>query len=224
MALTKKETDALVAEALADIAALKSRTVPALRGVRRKLSARLKREDGGDVVKVARGLLAAGRRWMGWEIINLHPGALESLDLAAVEALGKGIDSWDSVDTFGTYVAGPAWQRGAVKDGAVKRWARSDDLWWRRTALVACVVLNTKSRGGTGDTKRTLAIASLLVDDREDMIVKAMSWALRSLAPWDAAAVRAFLKEHDARLAARVKRETRHKLDTGRKAPKYAKA
>lgn len=152
------------------------------------------------------------------------PGALASLDLQTVEALGHGLDSWDSVDTFGIYIAGPAWLSGALKDADIKRWAKSEDLWWRRAALVAAVALNIKSRGGLGDTKRTLAICTLLVDDREDTIVKAMSWALRSLAPWDAAAVRGFLKEYDTRLAARVKRETRHKLDTGRKSPKYAKA
>jgi 3-methyladenine DNA glycosylase AlkD len=87
----------------------------------------------------------------------------------------------------------------------------------RRAALVATVVLTIKAHGGTGDTKRTLAIAKALIDDREDMVVKAMSWALRCLADWDRAAVEAFLAEHEERLAARVKRETRTKLRTGKK-------
>lgn len=58
----------------------------------------------------------------------------------------------------------------------------------------------------------------LLVDDGDPMVVKALSWALRALAVRDAAAVRAFLEQHRARLAALVLREVRHKLETGRKA------
>jgi 3-methyladenine DNA glycosylase AlkD len=85
------------------------------------------------------------------------------------------------------------------------------------------VVLNSKSRGdgkAGGDAKRTLMICTMLIDDREDMVVKALSWALRVLAAVDPAPVHAFLKQHDARLAARVKRETRNKLATGLKNPK----
>ena len=52
------------------------------------------------------------------------------------------------------------------------------------------------------------------------MIVKALSWALRSLVPWDAPAVERFLEVHDRDLAARVKREVRHKLRTGLKTPR----
>jgi hypothetical protein len=49
------------------------------------------------------------------------------------------------------------------------------------------------------------------------MVVKAESWGLRALAPWDPAAVVAFLDRHDVRLAARVKREVGNKVRTGRK-------
>ena len=49
------------------------------------------------------------------------------------------------------------------------------------------------------------------------MVVKALSWALRSLIEWDRRAVSAFLVEHEDELAGRVKREVRTKLRTGRK-------
>lgn len=51
------------------------------------------------------------------------------------------------------------------------------------------------------------------------MVVKALSWALRALAPWDPVAVSDFLEANDTRLAARVRREVRTKLATGRKQP-----
>lgn len=52
------------------------------------------------------------------------------------------------------------------------------------------------------------------------MIVKAMSWALRELIPWDSQAVTTFLTEHDAELAPRIKRDVQNKLLTGLKAGK----
>jgi 3-methyladenine DNA glycosylase AlkD len=79
------------------------------------------------------------------------------------------------------------------------------------------VPLNLRSRGGTGDTGRTLDVCRRLVADPDDMVVKALSWALRQLVVWDPDAVREFLEVHDEALAARVKREVRAKLDTGRK-------
>ncbi len=60
----------------------------------------------------------------------------------------------------------------------------------------------------------------MLLDDREDMIVKAVSWALRMLAPWEPEAVRAFMDKHGERVPARARREVRNKLTTGYKNPK----
>jgi 3-methyladenine DNA glycosylase AlkD len=68
-------------------------------------------------------------------------------------------------------------------------------------------------------TGRTLDICGRLVDDRVDTVVKALSWAVRALAPWDPVAVGDFLEANDTRLAARVRREVRTKLATGRKHP-----
>ena len=60
----------------------------------------------------------------------------------------------------------------------------------------------------------------MLLSDRDDMVVKALSWALRELAKRDAGAVRKFLAENDGALAARVLREVRNKLTTGLKNPR----
>jgi 3-methyladenine DNA glycosylase AlkD len=49
------------------------------------------------------------------------------------------------------------------------------------------------------------------------MVVKALSWALRELSKRDARSVSSFLRAEDERLAPRVRREVRSKLETGRK-------
>ena len=83
--------------------------------------------------------------------------------------------------------------------------------------MVCTVALNVRARGGRGDVARTLAICRHVVRDRDDMVVKALSWALRSAVEWDRAAVSGFLREHQHALAGRIKREVANKLRTGRK-------
>jgi len=102
----------------------------------------------------------------------------------------------------------------------IHRWARSEDRWWRRAAIVCTVALNNKARGGSGDTVRTLEVCRILVSDRDDMVVKAMSWSLRELSRRDPDAVRTFLLEHKGKLAPRVVREVNTKLTTGLKNPR----
>ena len=79
------------------------------------------------------------------------------------------------------------------------------------------MALNLKSRGGTGDTPRTIAICERVVDERHDMIQKALSWALRELSKRDREAVYSFMERNEKRLANRVLREVNHKLDFGTK-------
>jgi len=99
----------------------------------------------------------------------------------------------------------------------VQRWAKSDDRWWRRAALVCTVALNQKSHGGKGDTARTLAICALPASDRDMMVAKALSWALRALSVVDRDAAVAFLERHGAELPSRVRPEVGSKLATGLK-------
>jgi 3-methyladenine DNA glycosylase AlkD len=131
--------------------------------------------------------------------------------------LGRGIDNWGTVDAFSCLLAGPAWLAGRLQDEDVRRWARSRDPWWRRVAVVSTVVLNTPSRGGTGDAARTIEICRLVVDDENRFVRKALSWALRALSRWDADAVRRFLREQENRIPRFVLREVTTKLTTGRK-------
>lgn len=206
----------------AEIQALAVRNTPNVRAVRRNYSRLLKAADPEIVLAVARELLGRyGQRWVAYELIEAHRPTFQSLRAAELEELGQGIDSWSTVDAFGRTLSGPAWRDGQVAEEVIHRYAHSGDRWWRRAALVSTVALNVRSRGGAGDVPRTLATCRLLVDDRDDMVVKALSWALRELVIHDPGAVEDFLDEHDDRLAARVKRKVRNKLETGLKNPGY---
>ena len=148
-----------------------------------------------------------------WE----NKDASKLIRLKDIEELGQNIDNWASVDTLSILVAGQAWRENQISDNDVLNWLKSDNRWWRRTAVVSTVPLNLRARGGAGDTKRTLLICKKVVDDRDDMIVKALSWALRELSKSDKPAVEKFMAKYDSRLAGRVQREVYTKLKTGRK-------
>jgi 3-methyladenine DNA glycosylase AlkD len=219
------EIDELVAEIDTRLLALPNLKAENVRDVRREFSKRLANTSPQIVIALSLGLLRLGRpgfeyRFVAYELVCHHKAALRSLGEEKLELLGRGISSWGDVDTFACYLAGPAWREHQVPDVLIHRWARSEDRWWRRAALVCTVALNNKARGGSGDTARTLEVCRILVSDRDDMVVKAMSWSLRELIRRDPQAVRAFLEEYKNVLAPRVLREVRAKLTTGLKNPR----
>jgi 3-methyladenine DNA glycosylase AlkD len=192
-----------------------------LRRIRKEFSQRYAYLLPDDILALADRLITHhGLRWIAYELIADHKGAYLRLSTAWLERLGRGLNSWQSVDSFARTLSGPAWRDGLISDDTIRRWAGSHDRWWRRASLVSTVALNMRSYGGPGDTRRTLDICGRLLDDPDDMVVKAMSWALRELVPHDPGAVREFLALHKGRLARRVMREVTHKLETGLKHPR----
>lgn len=215
--------DEIIARIDKSIRLLPQRDTQSIRRTRREFSKEIADAAARDIVKLGLKLLDRGdfmHRFIAYELVAYHRDALRSLNAKTLEQLGTPLNSWESVDTFCSYLAGPAWRERQAPDSLIKRWARSKDRWWRRAALVSTVPLNSKARGGSGDTRRTLMICEMLVEDRDDMVEKALSWALRELAKRDPASARAFLREHDGVLGARVLREVRNKLATGLKNPR----
>ena len=206
-----------------ELGQLEIANTPALRALRRRHSRLLAKEPAELVLRIAQELLKPGDfagKMLGCELIAAHRGGLDLIDDELIERLSRGLADWGSVDMFGTTLAGPAWRDGKVSARKIVSWAKSDDRWRRRLSLVATVRLNSRTGGGKGDAPRTLRIARLLIDDRDDMVVKALSWALRELSQREPAEVRAFLREQGDRLAPRVRREVGNKLKTGLKNPK----
>jgi 3-methyladenine DNA glycosylase AlkD len=210
---------AQTAQDIADeLDALRSRSVLEVRRARRRWSSALQSEEPAAVLAVAEALLrTTAPRFLAYELVLCHRGALSLVDQTVAERLAGDIDSWGEVDAFGTLIAGPAWLGRHLSDEAVHRWAASSNRWWRRAALVATTGLNVRNRGGLGDTVRTLAVCERLVQDRDEMVEKALSWALRELVRHDAAAVAGFVDDHRTEIGPRVRREVTSKLTTGLK-------
>lgn len=101
------------------------------------------------------------------------------------------VNSWDLVDLsardlVGTYLFDRSRR-------PLYRLAKSKSLWERRIAIVA-----THHFIRNGDFADTLAIAELLLNDRQDLIHKAIGWMLRELGKRDQSVLEIFLRKHHA--------------------------
>lgn len=211
---------------------------PELRKIARREAKDLKSAPGEEVLELCNHLIEHGgsgrvrrkehgpayeSRMVAFDLAWMHRAAFALLNWQELERLGRTLDGWASVDHFARKLSGPAWQRGQITDGRVRRWATSSDFWWRRAGLVSTIALNERHLGN-GDAPRTLAICDLFLDDRADLHVKALSWALRELAIRDPDAVIEYIIDREDRLAPRALREIRNKIETGHKQAKPSDA
>jgi len=193
---------------------------PDLKEVIKALRAKYQNWDEQDWIYLAKGLVNCDVfecQLIAYELIGRNKRILNALSYEDLMDLWRNLDNWASVDHFTVGIYGVLWGKGVVKDQHIEALLKSDNFWDRRVAVVSTVSLNLKSRGGRGDTPRTLAVCEKVVDDREDLIRKALSWALRELSKRDPMAVRDFLGTYQNRLAGLVLREVSHKLDYGTK-------
>jgi 3-methyladenine DNA glycosylase AlkD len=98
------------------------------------------------------------------------------------------INNWDLVDSSAPQIVGSflADNPRAILDEL----ACSDSLWERRIAIMA--TMHFIKQGQFDDTLR---LARVLLDDREDLIHKAVGWMLREVGNRDLAVEEAFLAE-----------------------------
>jgi len=97
------------------------------------------------------------------------------------------INNWDLVDATAEHVVGPQ----GVGRAQLLAWAASGRLWTRRIAILS--TFHSTRRDRFADT---LAVATQLLRDPEDLIHKAVGWMLREVGKRDAAALEAFLHRH----------------------------
>lgn len=99
------------------------------------------------------------------------------------------VNNWNLVDFSARPIVGVYLMD---KDRCIlDKWAVSENLWTRRIAIVAS--WNFIKNGQFEDTMR---IARLLMNDKEDLIHKAVGWMLREVGKQDENALKIFLKDH----------------------------
>ena len=102
------------------------------------------------------------------------------------------INNWDLVDSSAGPIVG-GWLADKPRD-LLDRLARSTHLWSRRVAMIATSFFINR-----GDASDAVRIATLLLDDRHDLIHKAAGWMLREVGKRASLAeLRDFLGAHAA--------------------------
>ncbi len=103
------------------------------------------------------------------------------------------INNWDLVDVSAPHIVGVYLHDKSRRP--LYRLARSRSLWERRIAMLATFHFIRQR-----DFADALAIAKLLLEDREDLIHKAVGWMLREIGRRDRQAEETFLQEHYRRM------------------------
>src|SRR3984893_16997832 len=110
---------------------------------------------------------------------------------------------WDYVDSIASHRLGELLRRyPAEMRRVLRKWAQSDDMWKRRSAILAQL-------GFKADTDLALLYDCIRpsIGEKEFFLRKAIGWALRQFAKTDSKEVSRYVAEHEGRLSPLSKRE-----------------
>jgi 3-methyladenine DNA glycosylase AlkD len=99
----------------------------------------------------------------------------------------KGINNWDLVDLSAPKIVGEHLMNG--DRNILFEFAKSENLWERRIAILSTLAFIRRD-----DFNTTLQIADILLDDKHDLIHKAVGWMLREIGKRNLKAEEDFLK------------------------------
>lgn len=99
------------------------------------------------------------------------------------------INNWDLIDSSAPHIMGDYLLDKSRQ--TLHEYARSDYLWQQRASIMA-----TFSFIKHDDFTDTLFIAEILLDNRHDLIHKAVGWMLREIGNRDRAVAESFLQKH----------------------------
>ena len=156
-------------------------TVWQIRAVVKAHVAELPSLDHDELIALVEALWAEPiheRRMAATVLLEMRNGWLTAADLPLLERLIRASLTWALVDGLAGDVVGDILAAdGAGTQPVLDRWARDDDFWVRRSALLAW--LRPLRAGAPLD--RFLGYADRMLDEREFFIRKAIGWVLREV-------------------------------------------
>ena len=117
------------------------------------------------------------------------------------------INNWDLVDLAAHYVVGK--HLADKPRDVLYKLASSKNKWERRTSILATAHFILKMN----EVDDTYAIAEMLVDDPEDLVLKATGWMLRTAGAKDQKRLKEFLDKYAATMPRVLLRYSIEKLD-----------
>jgi len=156
-------------------------------------------------------------RTMAMELLNQYRHHIPNLAWDHFERWRYQVDNWALADGLASTLLGP-WLAANPDDRLDRLWylIAAEDMWIRRVALVATTPIN-RGRASFTLPDMTLELIDRVKEERDPMITKAVSWALRVLIKKHADRVSAYLEQNKDVLARHVIREVNNKLRTGLK-------
>jgi 3-methyladenine DNA glycosylase AlkD len=133
---------------------------------------------------------------------------LEPSDAAWLIALVRRSACWAHVDWLATKIV-PLTLDARSAPALLRRWAKDDDFWVRRTALLAQL---DALRGGAGDFELFTEIAVPMLGEREFFIRKAIGWVLRDISRKRPELTYGFVERFGAQMSALTYREATRRL------------
>jgi 3-methyladenine DNA glycosylase AlkD len=119
-------------------------------------------------------------------------------DLPWLLALVRKSKTWALVDWIAPKVIGDVIARDPRSRKRLDVWAKDDDFWVRRAALLA---EHDALRAGGGDFAHWSRIAAPMLDEREFFIRKAIGWVLREVSKKRPELTYEFLRKHRDRVS-----------------------
>lgn len=162
-----------------------------------------------EILRVAEHLFAS--RWhehrsAGIALLELDRARITSRDIPRIERLLRRAGGWAHLDWLAANVLGDwaARESKARLKKTLGRWAKDEDFWIRRAALLA--QLEPLRRGG-GDFALFAALATPMLEEKEVFIRKAIGWVLREVSKKRPEPVFELLLENLERVSGLTRRE-----------------
>lgn len=154
-------------------------------------------------------------RHLALEILGAYHRRLPTLPWGRFDRWRHGLVDWSTTDHLG-YLLGP-WLLAdlAGRTPHLDTLIAAPDLWSRRLALVGALIASREDGALIPD--RLFSLLDRVQAEREPLMVKAVSWALRELSKHHPDRVAAYVDQRRSTLPALVIREVNHKLRTGLK-------
>jgi 3-methyladenine DNA glycosylase AlkD len=138
------------------------------------------------------------------ELLDTKVSLLTPADAALIERMLRTARTWALVDGLASNVMGTLTERHPELTADLDRWAGDEDLWLRRSAMLALLV---PLRRGEGDFDRFARYADGMLEEKAFFIRKAIGWILRDTAKRRPELVTAWLEPRARRVSGVTMRE-----------------
>jgi 3-methyladenine DNA glycosylase AlkD len=125
----------------------------------------------------------------------------------------KNINNWDLVDLSCHHIVGEFLLDKQEKRKILYEWAKSNDLWTKRIAVISTFDFIRNKQ-----FDECLHIAELLLNDKHDLIHKAVGWMLRETGKRNQEVEEKFLRKHYKKMPRTMLRYSIEKFDKNKKA------